>query len=194
LSIVNPACTAQPKETNPMPQVTESTPRAEIVIQGATFLCPQPYAEGHSLNANEASALNQVYAENIRNNLAGKIKKAREADENYVLPQEEFDAYASSYEFGVRQASGPRAEQLPPDVREARKIAREKITEALKAKGIIVKSVDKDWMETNVAALAGREDILKEARRRIKQVQTISLEELDLGDVRDSAQAEAQAA
>ena len=52
-----------------------------ITIQGGQFQIPMPFSEGHTLNGPEASAMNQLFAENIRNNFAGKMKKAEEAKE-----------------------------------------------------------------------------------------------------------------
>src|SRR5690606_10051928 len=77
ISSANPG--PQPKD-NPMPDTKT------ITIQGHEVSIPVRYAEGHSLNANEANALNQLMLENIRNNVAGKIKKA--ADEAKVKPEE----------------------------------------------------------------------------------------------------------
>ncbi len=64
---------------------------ALITIQGANFNAPQPYDEGHVLTVNEASALNQVFAENLRNNFAARIKRSAEETPPKVLTQEDFD-------------------------------------------------------------------------------------------------------
>src|SRR6266446_4903096 len=66
----------------------------QITIAAQTFNVPLRYEEGHELSAGEASALNQTYHENIRNNLA---KKAKEG----TLTQADVDAYASEYQFGA---------------------------------------------------------------------------------------------
>ena len=47
-----------------------------ITIQGVEFTVASPYAEGHTITEAEAKALNQVRAENIRNNCAGLVKAA----------------------------------------------------------------------------------------------------------------------
>ena len=52
----------------------------QIIIQGVTFNVPTPYAEGHVLATNEASALNQLLHENLRNNFASKVKAKRGDD------------------------------------------------------------------------------------------------------------------
>lgn len=75
----------------------------DITIQGKTFNIPQPYTEGHPLTANEASALNQTFAENIRNNTA---KWITDAVEKNTFDQEDLQSkiadYADNYEFGIR--------------------------------------------------------------------------------------------
>jgi hypothetical protein len=67
----------------------------EITIAGAVFQVPIKYREGHVLTAGEASALNQTFRENVRNNLASKEG----------LTQEQVNEYAAKYEFGERQAA-----------------------------------------------------------------------------------------
>ena len=76
------------------------TPMPEsITIAGQSFNVPLRYEEGHELNANEASALNQTFHENIRNNLAKKAKDG-------TLTQAEVDEYAQVYQFGHRVGGG----------------------------------------------------------------------------------------
>lgn len=161
------------------------TPRNEITIQGTVYTVPAPFVEAHPITAGEASALNQLLAENVRNNVAGKIKaevaKAEEEKRDPVpFTQEEVDEYVADYEFGVRRAGGSREASLPPEEREARRIAREMIGAKLKEKGLTIKSVAPEKMEELVAQLATREDVKKEADRRVKQVGKISLEGLEL--------------
>lgn len=166
-------------------QFNSETARNAITIQGTEFTVPAPFAEGHTVTAGEASALNQLLAENVRNNFAGKIKAEQnkateEGREPRVFTQEELDAYVASYEFGVRQGGGTREAAYPPEVREARRIAKEMIVNALKAKNLTIKSVDPERMEAMVSELSGREDIVKEATRRLKQVEKISLDGLEI--------------
>jgi hypothetical protein len=108
-----------------------------LTIQGQQFNIPMPFSAGHVLEASEASAMNQLYAENIRNNFAGKMKKAEEAKET-VPGQAELDAYCQTYKFGAKGISGPK---LDPVEAEARRLAKTAITEALKAKGYKLKDV-----------------------------------------------------
>lgn len=75
--------------------------RTEITIAGRNFMVDSPYTEGHRLNANEAAALNQVLHENLRNNFAKRVKDG-------TAGQAELDAYAQTYQFGVRTGGGGR--------------------------------------------------------------------------------------
>lgn len=113
-----------------------------ITIQGKSFSIPAPYAEGHVLNANEAGAVNQLFAENIRNNFAGLMKKAedkrKEDGTTALLTQADLDKYAETYKFGVRSGSGPR---LDPVEREMRKMAETQVKALLSSKNIALKAL-----------------------------------------------------
>ena len=118
----------------------------EITIAGQVFSVPVRYAAGHVLTEGEASALNQTYHENLRNNFAKTVKDARvvpanaetgaeastkELTESDVAAlQSELDTYAAQYEFGVRTAST----RVPADpvAREAINIAKEVIRAKLR--------------------------------------------------------------
>ena len=82
-----------------MVEYTNETPRKDITIQKATYSIAMPFAEGHVCTQNEANALNQLLAENCRNNFSARFKDGN------VPSQEEFDAYVAGYQFGVRSVS-----------------------------------------------------------------------------------------
>lgn len=182
-----------------MVSYNDETARTEITIQGLGFIVPQPFAEGHVLTAGEASALNQTFAENLRNNFASEVKEAKdkwkvdqgndpkaEGFDKIEVPldqldkdtlQEKFDAYAAEYEFGVRR-SGTRV-IVDPVEREAYKIAEKRIKDALKAKNIKLDSVPKEKMEEYVeGVLAKYPEIRDEAKRRHEAVKNIALDEV----------------
>lgn len=177
-----------------MPQITEQTPRSDIKIQDIVFSCPRPYSEGHALTAGEAQALNQTFAENIRNNTAALVKQRNELREKADSGEDvngskiksddelvaEFEKYAVDYQFGVRSARGLTEGRLNPVEREANRIATEQIKAALKAKNIKIASVDDEKFDALVAQLAQREDVIAEARRRVDSVKEISLDSLSL--------------
>ena len=103
----------------------------EVKIQGSVFSVPLRYAQGHVLTDGEASALNQTFCENVRNNVAPRIKK--EQDEGKAVDQEVWQQkvteYAQSYEFGVHAIQT----RLDPLDAEIKRIALSTVKEALRA-------------------------------------------------------------
>lgn len=156
--------------------------KREITIQGETFTVNQPYAEGHALTGPEAKALNQVRAENIRNNLASKVKKANNPEDETTM--EEVVAFAKKYDkeydFSIAAGGGGRA-ALDPVEKEARKVARKVLTDNIKAQGGNVKDYDKDSLTTMVNDLAATNaDIIAEAKKRVKAAEGLSEIKLDI--------------
>jgi len=171
--------------------------KATATIQGHDFdFGEHPYAEGHTVTANEANALNQVRIENIRNNTASKIKAAAErqgvqpVDVNLDLPiSDEADApslrqsildYASGYVFGARAVRT--AEPVDPIEREALKIARDTVRRALAANKppIKVKDLPEGKFDELVEAFAGKPETIKEATRRLKTAESLGADAVDL--------------
>lgn len=107
-----------------MVEYTNETPRKDITIQKATYSIVMPFAEGHVCTQNEANALNQLLAENCRNNFSARFKDGN------VPSQEEFDAYVAGYQFGVRSVS-----TTDPVEKQMRKMVEAKFNEMLKARG-----------------------------------------------------------
>lgn len=131
--------------------MSESNNRV-ITINGAKFEIEDLYAEGHTVNENEASALNQTRAENIRNNFSTKVKAAiKEAgvkdgsdldDDALTKLAEELGEYVASYEFGKRVAgTGGGSRSKDPVEKEMLNIARQTVRDAIKAKGIKISDV-----------------------------------------------------
>ena len=165
----------------------------EITIAGKTFPVPQPYVAGAVITEAEAKALNQVFAENIRNNTASKVKAAVEGTAKEGEPTadtiEAFVAeYAGSYVFTLASVGGGRKSSDPAEV-EALRIARgmfaDHCTLKLKATVKAVKEkIGEEAYEAKIAEIAAREDILKEAKRRVKMRQAAAetaMGDLDLG-------------
>jgi len=121
---------------------TNETPMKIITIANVEYSIPQPFAEGHVCTANEANALNQLLAENCRNNFAEKVKKA----EDVKPTQEEFEAYVAGYEFGVRSVS-----TKDPIEKEIRKIVEASLAKFLAAKGLSKSKMPKEEYEKVVA-------------------------------------------
>ena len=166
-----------------------------IKIQGIYVDVKAPYAEGHVLTAPEAQALNQTRAENVRNNAASRVRKAREElnkllkelgepelDEKAELPNEvlekliqDIQTYDESYTFASRGTRQP----IDPVAREAHKIAAASIRAALSAKGIDLKTLPEGKLEELVQSLlAKRPEITEEAARRIAAAKAVGEETL----------------
>lgn len=104
---------------------------SEITIAGKKFPVRNPYEGGHSLTDGEASALNQLRHENVRNNMA-KTVKTWDGTEDGLLA--EVDKYDAEYEFNVRREGEARVPSDPIST-EAKAIAREAIKQALERAG-----------------------------------------------------------
>lgn len=171
--------------------VSETAPTQVIKVGNLQLTVPKPYNAGHVLNENEASALNQTFAENIRNNTAGRIR-AKLAAANKDKPEDEhidvdgldqaelmaeLAEYANSYTFAQRAVRAP----SDPVGAEARKIAKAKILEAMRSKNIDVKSISAERMEANIAALLDKyPQIREEAARRVAEAKSLASDLLDL--------------
>lgn len=169
------------------------TSTMSITIQGFDFDVGRPYAVGHTVNENEANALNQTRAENIRNNLASRIKREAEI-RKVAVPELDLDAgtgedgsgpslnaqaaeYIAAYEFGARQAST--REPVDPVARMARKIAKEVIAEALKSSKVAKKDLTDEQYEGMVDTYAADPAIQKEAKRRVTEQSKIGAAALE---------------
>jgi hypothetical protein len=108
----------------------------QITIQQTPFRVPMRYAAGHTLNDNEAAALNQTLHENLRNIWAPKVKSGLANGETPETLQAKFDTYAAEYQFGRRRA--PRGGSSGPDPVPtiALAMAKDIVRKAVKAKGL----------------------------------------------------------
>lgn len=145
----------------------------QITIAGQSFNVPLRYEEGHELTSGEASALNQTYHENIRNNLA---KKAKDGE----LTQADVDTYADSYQFGVRAAGT--GVTRDPVMAEAMRIAKKQIGELLKQNSKSIRDYEASALNEAARKLIAKDSaILTLAKQRVAEQQ--SLAQADLGDI-----------
>lgn len=149
--------------------MTDATPATkDIIIQGETFPISVPYAEGHPLTAVEARVLNQTYCENIRNNMAGAIKKAKEEDKYDAKAMAKTVAdYDAAYTFAT--GGGAVRRTIDPIEKEARSIARNLITSQLKAAGKKMKDQAKDKVQALIAKWAEHPKVLAAAKKVVKE-------------------------
>lgn len=164
----------------------------EVTIQGHVFKIDAPYTVGYQLKQNEASAMNGLLAENVRNNTAALVKDAKVksagldaktatkeqldavtlSDDEVAAVQAQIDQYVQAYEFGVR-AGGGRSKD--PIQREIENMATEILDNALRAKGFPVSKFKKEQANKYSAALqqvidTRRDELTKEAKRRVNAV------------------------
>lgn len=157
-----------------------------LTIQGHQFSAPAPYSAGDVLTDNEAKVMNQVLGENLRNNFASNVRKAKEsagvgADGELdtaalAALQDEFNLYAEKYEF-----AGARAPRAPvnPVGREAHKIARECVVKALQGKGYKLKDLQEGQMDELIEqTIAANAWIGEEAARRLSASKSVALDAL----------------
>ncbi len=167
----------------------------EITIAGHAFPVLQPYAAGHVVTEAEAKALNQVRAENIRNNMASKVKAAfatEDRKEDDPTPETIADlvaAYDNAYEFTLASVGAGRKPTDPVEA-EALKIARAIFADWASSKKLTVKAVKEkigeDAYNAKLAEIAERAETVKEAKRRVEQrtkQASAALDDMDLGDL-----------
>lgn len=147
-----------------------------VTIQGSQFTIPAPFMAGHVVNDNQAAALNQLFAENIRNNFASKMKSAKEKGEP-IPGQTELDRYAASYEFGVRATP---AAKLSPVEREARAIAAAEVDRLLKAQSIAKKSLPEGKYDELIDRLLAKYPAIMEQAEKIVAARTSVIEDSEI--------------
>lgn len=107
----------------------------KITIAGLDVTIDDKYSEGDTISTNEAAALNQTRAENVRNNTAAKVKEFNEnPDESEFDSVEELIEYiinyADNYEFGAR-SGGRSTDPLASEMRDlAKKAIKSRILQA----------------------------------------------------------------
>lgn len=144
-----------------------------ITIAGKEYNVPVRYTEGHELSAGEASALNQTFHENVRNNLA---KKAKEGS----LSQAEVDTYATDYQFGIRAAGT--SVSRDPVMSEAMRIAKANISEMIRKAGGKPSDYEAAALTDAAKQLVNSDPAIMEvAKARLEEARNIA--KGDLGDL-----------
>jgi hypothetical protein len=138
----------------------------QITIAGQSFVVNLRYTAGHILTEGEAAALNQTFCENVRNNMAKKVKDGS--------GQDEVSTYANEYEFTVAGVASER-KVFDPIEREARKIARVLVADKVKAHfdTTLAKYFKTDTdegkaaREAKIDEVAGIEAVLTQAKKNV---------------------------
>lgn len=161
-----------------LPSAEGATGSQTIKIKGLKVTVPAPYSEGHVMTSPEARALNQTLAENIRNNQAKVVEKAKETegfDEAAVIAAVE--AYALTYNFGMAR---PRKEPVDPVEKEEHKMAKAVVLEKLRARKIDLETFSDDQMDKAIAIVLGKyPEIHEEAVRRVNSRSAIASAVMD---------------
>jgi len=159
----------------------KETPTGSVTIQTKTFTVYKPFAEGHPCNGPEAGVLNQIIAENLRNNFASIVKKAiDDGSFDQAKMQAKLDEYFESYNFGERRGRGP----ADPVERETLNIAKDIVKSALREKGHKLADVATEDINRLAEKLAAEQpEITKEAKRRVDQRSKLGVGELDVSSV-----------
>ena len=173
--------------------ITAETPTTGITIAKHTFQVFKPYAIGHALTEHEASAMNQLFSENIRNNFAPKVKEHSEAGtlEPEAL-QAALNEYQASYEFGLRRGrpagvQGPRKSADPVGAR-AMELAREAVRKRIRDLGGNLKDyTGKEISERARKAVESNPKFHSIAARQIEDEKDIDVGELDSATVEGEA-------
>ncbi len=109
------------------------TLRVPITIAGYDFTCPQPFSAGHALSEGEAEALNILFVDRVRTNMARAIKDATEQwdfhPSHFSDLQLSVDDYASRYSFTLRS---------DPIRRKALELAKASISAQAKGDGLML--------------------------------------------------------
>ena len=149
----------------------------EITIQGILCNVPAPYEPGQTINEAEANALNQTFAENIRNNMAKTVADLKEKGLMTEITAA-VAKYADDYEFGARRG-GPK---LDPVRREALELAKARIRAALRQKGRKLADIEASKIsELAEQLLVKHPQILEQAAAVVAQRASVGDLAMDLG-------------
>lgn len=154
---------------------TSNAERRQFGISGVTVSIPAPFKEGHQCNEHEAGVLNQVLAENCRNNKREEVVELLKNGGSTDQVQALVDAYVVDYDFGQRRLSGPR---LDPVESSAMELATEVARRAAKKRGEKLADISASDMRKRAAdILAGEHGPALRAR-----AETIAkAKDLDIG-------------
>lgn len=148
-----------------------------ITISGVVFEIAPRYSEGHQLTSDEASALNSVYFNNLSAKLKPLVVKAQKAAGALDIPPDtkadleaKLAEFARTHTFIQRSANSYDAVQ-----REAFKMVKPQVINALKQKGLDPKTLPEGKLEEiMLQLLAKRQDIMAEAKRRVEALTSIA--------------------
>ena len=147
----------------------------QITIAGVPFTLSAPYAAGQVMTDAEAAALNQVRAENIGNNCRKAIDDAKVAAEDGTksVPESAMQLLLdlvhlkdTEYVFNMASARVAKA-MMSPIEKEARVLAKAKLTEMLSDANKTAKEYGKEACENKIEEIAHLEAVVKLATKNV---------------------------
>lgn len=141
--------------------ITPTTARRDFTVQGLIFKAFAPFSAGYVLDESDAGVLNQVFGENIRNNLAKQIDGLRNEDDTYKQDEhgnpwtdervqaEIIDPYMLQYQWGAR---GSR-KAMDPEERQARQLCADAVKQAFRSQGKKLPENLDEYIEANYVRL-----------------------------------------
>ena len=175
-----------------MPVITPETPRSLKVIAGIQLRVPEPYAAGREIDETEARVLNQVFAENLGNNLRSTFTKVYNSDDgvftdpswDQARAQDELDDKAQTYQW--YQRSGGRISMNPVE-KKARELATAAVKDALARDGRTadketVKQLSDNAFEKHRDTFLSKAQALVDAAKQAASEVKIDLAETPLDD------------
>lgn len=169
-------------------QIAKDSASRALTIAGVGLSIAAPFTEGHTCTSNEATVLNQILGENVRNNLSKSVKEAVEKagsidSVDLAALQASIDTYIETYEFGVRRGGGGGRTAMSPEDSFKMAFAKTKVKNGLKKKGHVLKTVAAaEITRLATEALAANPKLVAAADKAWKASQDDTLE-LDLDDV-----------
>lgn len=150
--------------------IPEGVDTRTFECNGLTAEIPQPYNEGHTCDAHEAHALNQIMVENVRNNLRKKVQSAVKENENFSSAdfQQMVDDYISDYNIGAGGGGGPR---LDPVERCAIDMAEGLVKSKLKKQGQRLTEVGSKRIRELALDLIERNPVITERAKKQVELQ-----------------------
>jgi hypothetical protein len=161
-------------------QIPSDAVNKEFVVQSVPVMCPLVFKEGHVCSSADAHVLNQTVIENVRNNIAAKVKALAESGQD--TPEEVqklVDEYIKEYEFGERRGGGVSAD---PVKREALAIATDLVKKKLKERGKKLSEIENSEIRKLAEAAVEKYPQITEQAKQVVAAKQSSLD-LDLGAV-----------
>lgn len=156
----------------------------QVTIQGHSFdIPPDPsIVPGAVLDESMAHSLQQTRIENIRNNMAARIRKMLNgsdtlSEDQLAQARDEISRYANDYRFGNRSSAGPRVSRDPLE-KEMIRLAKEDLAAAYFARH--GERLRGDTLNENAQKLleAKRDDYVERAQRNLRDREAIGQEVL----------------